>query len=55
MNEDELRFKNLSFKDKVLSVIMTIVLILFYIVSLVIILFIILPLRASMWSNIVIL
>lgn len=55
MNEDELRFKNLSFKDKVLSVIMTIVLILFYTISLVIILFIILPLRANMWSNIVIL
>ena len=55
MSEDELKFKDLSFKDKVLSVIMTIVLILFYTISLVIILFIILPLRASMWSNIVIL
>lgn len=54
MNEDELRFKNLSFKDKVLSVIMTIVLILFYTISLVIILFIILPLRTNMWNNIVI-
>lgn len=55
MSEDELEFKDLSFKDKVLSVIMTIVLILFYTISLVIILFIILPLRANMWSNIVIL
>ena len=55
MSEDELKFKDLSFKDKVLSIIMTIVLILFYTISLVIILFIILPLRANMWSNIVIL
>lgn len=54
MSEDELEFKDLSFKDKVLSIIMTIVLILFYTISLVIILFIILPLRANMWSNIVI-
>lgn len=54
MNEDELRFKDLSFKDKVLSVIMTIALVLFYIVSLVVVLFIILPLRTNMWNNIVI-
>ena len=45
MSEDELEFKDLSFKDKVLSIIMTIVLILFYTISLVIILFIILPLQ----------
>ena len=54
MSEDELEFKDLSFKDKVLSIIMTIVLILFYTISLVIILFIILPLRTNMWNNIVI-
>ena len=54
MNEDELRFRDLSFKDKVLSVLMTIALILVYTISILVVLFIILPLRINMWNNIII-
>ena len=53
MNEDELKFKDLSLKDKVLSIIMTIVLLIFYVASSVIVMFVILPLRINLWCNIV--
>ena len=53
MNEDELKFKDLSLKDKVLSIIMTIVLLIFYVASSVIVMFVIFPLRINLWCNIV--
>lgn len=54
MSEDELKFSDLSFIDKVLSIIMTIVLAIFYIVSCAVVLFIILPLRIYLWCYIVV-
>ena len=50
--EDEERFRDLSFKDKVFTIIMTIVLVLFYLITLLVFVFVFIPLRFYMWNDI---
>lgn len=47
MEEDEERFRDLSFKDKVLTIIIAIILVLFYLVVLLGFIFVFIPVRYS--------